>query len=672
MSKNQENSNKRNFRLDINGLRAWAVCIVILYHFGVRGFGGGFVGVDVFFVISGFLMTGIIISGLTKNSEPFSLLQFYLARAKRLIPALAALCIALLMAGWFYLLQTDYLNLAKHVISALGFFSNIQLLSEAGYFDAASYDKWLLHTWSLSVEWQFYVIFPVVLISTWKINPTRRSLLPVLSLLFAISFFLCIKVSLEDKSKAFYLLQTRAWEMLAGGLVYLLIDKLSLSQPCRTVIEFLGLALIAASTFLFDPSSIWPSWRAAIPVAGAILVLAAANQNSIFTGSKPTQWIGDCSYSLYLWHWPVVAALASFELLDNKTAIVIGITLTLVLGRISYLYIEKKTRIALNLLPSRQALATVTLATLTIIGSSLIIKMQEGLPHRNLPERVKDILAQATNKNPRMKECHVEGLTPVPECHYGGDVLGAIVLGDSHSSSIMRSVEKALPSKNLYVLDWSLGSCVTIKNIKMINTTAFRCADFLTYALDRLSTIPEDIPVVILNRTSTYIFGPNEPDRQGEVPIPAFYVTKPYSTRTPEYFNEMREGIINTACEFAKHRPVYMVRPIPEMKIDVPKTMVRRSMIPGKEVDVSISFNEYMERNSFVWEAQNIARDRCGIKILDPTPYICTNGRCIGSQGGLPIYYDDDHLNERGGDLLVPLFKSIFSAQSTVKINETK
>ena len=672
MSKNQQDSNKRNFRLDINGLRAWAVCIVILYHFGVRGFSGGFVGVDVFFVISGFLMTGIIVNGLTQTSEPFSLWQFYLARAKRLIPALAALCGALMIAGWFYLLQTDYSNLAKHAISALGFFSNIQFLSEAGYFDAASYDKWLLHTWSLSVEWQFYVILPIILLATWKINPTRRSLLSLLSLLFILSFFLCIKTSMDDTSRAFYLLQTRAWEMLAGGIAYLLIDKLSFTQTYRTVSELLGLALIAGAVLLFDPSSTWPGWRAAVPVAGAILVLAAANQHSTLTGSKATQWIGDCSYSLYLWHWPVVAALASFELLENTNAIVTGIALTFLFGRLSYLYIENKSRTLLNRLPAKQALAAVTLATFAIIGSGLIINLQEGLPHRRLPEQVKDILAQATNKNPRMKECHVEGLTPVPECHYGGDVLGAIVLGDSHSSSIMRSVEKALPSKNLYVLDWSLGSCVTIKNIKMTNTTDFRCADFLSYALERLNTTPKDIPIIILNRTSTYIFGPNEPDRQGEVPTPAFYITKPYAARTPEYLNEMREGIINTACAFAKHRPVYLIRPIPEMKIDVPKTMVRRSMIPGKEVDVSISINEYKARNAFVWEAQDIARDRCGIKILDPTPYICTHERCMGSHGGLPIYYDDDHLNERGGDLLVPLFKSVFSAQSTVNISETK
>ena len=672
MSKSKEDVNKRNFRLDINGLRAWAVVAVILYHFGIRGFGGGFVGVDIFFVISGFLMTGIIVNGLNNDAGKFSLIQFYLARAKRLIPALAALCAALLVFGWFFLLQTDYVNLAKHVISALGFFSNRQFLSESGYFDAASYDKWLLHTWSLSVEWQFYLIFPLILFFTWKIRPTRGSIFCVISLLLLASFALCIKVSADNKTAAFYLFQTRAWEMLAGGVLMMLNHKASFLKPYRKIIELLGFSLIVLSIFLFSASSSWPSWRATVPVAGAILVLLAARQDSILTGSRLAQWLGDCSYSLYLWHWPIVAALASFELLDNTLAVIIGLALTAVLGRLSYLYIENKSRTTLNTFTPKRASTLIVTGVLAIVGPSLVIKVQDGFPHRQLQERAQDILVQATNKNPRMKECHVEGLTPVPECHYGGDKLGAIVLGDSHASSIMRSVEKSLPNKNLYVLDWSLGSCVTIRDIKNVNTKDFRCAEFLTNVLERLKSMPKDVPVIILNRTSAYIFGPNEPDRQDEVALPIFYTKKPYTTRSPEFLKDMREGIINTACEFAKDRPVYMLRPIPEMKIDVPKTMVRRSIIPGKEIEVSISVNEYMARNSFVWEAQDAAREKCGVKILDPSAYICTHDRCTGSTTGLPIYYDDDHLNERGGDMLVPMFKTMFPVESTAKINETK
>jgi peptidoglycan/LPS O-acetylase OafA/YrhL len=150
------------FRVDINGLRAIAIIGVVLYHFNHEWLSGGFSGVDVFFVISGFLMTSIIFRGLESNS--FSLFKFYVDRANRIIPALAFLCFVLVVFGWFYLAPIDYKPLGKHVLSSMEFSSNVTYLSESGYFDNVAYSKWLLHTWSLSVEWQFYILFPVILI----------------------------------------------------------------------------------------------------------------------------------------------------------------------------------------------------------------------------------------------------------------------------------------------------------------------------------------------------------------------------------------------------------------------------------------------------------------------------------------------------------------------------
>jgi len=166
-------SQRPSFRDDINGLRAWAVVAVVLYHFGVPGFSGGFVGVDVFFVISGFLMTGLVVKGLERGT--FSTLGFYMARARRIVPALLALCGMLLVVGWFALLPEDYKKLSLHSIFAISFFSNVGFWQEAGYFDAASHEKWLLHTWSLSVEWQFYLILPLILVSVWRVWPGRAA-----------------------------------------------------------------------------------------------------------------------------------------------------------------------------------------------------------------------------------------------------------------------------------------------------------------------------------------------------------------------------------------------------------------------------------------------------------------------------------------------------------------
>lgn len=172
------------FRKDINGLRALAVISVVLYHFDTPFFSGGFSGVDIFFVISGFLMTGIIYSRLEDNN--FSFILFYLDRAKRIIPALSSTCLLVFAACWFFLTPTDFETLGRHIYSSLLFVSNIIYLEEINYFDISASQKWLLHTWSLSVEWQFYILLPMLIIIIYKIN--SNVLLPVLQLIFILSF----------------------------------------------------------------------------------------------------------------------------------------------------------------------------------------------------------------------------------------------------------------------------------------------------------------------------------------------------------------------------------------------------------------------------------------------------------------------------------------------------
>lgn len=207
-----KDSQQVGFRTDINGLRAWAVISVLLYHFGISGFSGGFVGVDLFFVISGFLMTSIIIKGLEGNK--FLIMSFYAARARRIVPALTALCLFLSVIGYWVLAPLDYKMLATHAIAALGFFSNIKFWSEAGYFDVSSHEKWLLHTWSLSVEWQFYLVLPVLLAAVWHFRPGRTPQFSVTLAGCLLSFATAVAITPQSSSAAFYLLPTRAWEML--------------------------------------------------------------------------------------------------------------------------------------------------------------------------------------------------------------------------------------------------------------------------------------------------------------------------------------------------------------------------------------------------------------------------------------------------------------------------
>ncbi len=589
----------------------------------------------------------------------FSVINFYLSRARRILPALIVLCLFTLALGWFFLSPLEYRSLGKHAVAALGFISNIIFWTETGYFDTASHEKLLLHTWSLSVEWQFYIILPLVMLAIWKIRPSKVTLTVVLALGFLLSLLLSVVVSPIKTSAAFYLLPTRAWEMLAGGLVYLLANPFQLSASTRKGTEASGFALIVASIALFDAETVWPGWQALLPVVGTMLVLIAARQGSLWTGSRIAQWLGDCSYSLYLWHWPFAVALVYLELQVHAGAIAVGLALTLLFGWLSYRLIETPTRNTLTRMPQWHGAGVLLAAILIAALPSLVVRLQQGIPGR-LPVQTNAVFNEIENKNPRREECHVGGSIKVPECTYGGDQLGVIVIGDSHAASIIRSIEKAIPNQKPYALDWTMSSCLTISGIKDSVDPSSRCGAFVNQSLKKQKMLPSTAPLVIVSRTSSYILGPNEPDRTNEIPVPNSYLSTPHPSRDAAFLQEMRNGMIETACEFAKTRQIYMLRPIPELKFDVPKTM-GRTLILGEPREVSISLEEYHQRNAFVWETQDMAAERCGVRILDPLPYLCRDGRCQGSVAGLPIYYDDDHLSERGGSLLIPMFRQVFT-----------
>jgi len=321
------------FRKDINGLRALAVISVVLFHFNTDWMPGGFAGVDVFFVISGFLMTGIIFRGIEKDN--FSILKFYVARANRIIPALAVLSLVLLVFGWFYLTPLDYKVLGEHVGSSMGFLSNFVYWKESGYFDATSHEKWLLHTWSLSVEWQFYILYPLVLVALRKfmsVEAMKKALL----LGTVLGFIYCVVATYKWPDSAYYLLPTRAWEMMLGGVAYLY--PFSLDDKRKRFLEWLGLALVTVSYFLISKENPWPGYLALMPVMGAFFIIQAQRSDSAITGNLIFQKLGQWSYSIYLWHWPLVAAIYYFSL-DDKW-IYIGILLSILLGYLSNRYIE--------------------------------------------------------------------------------------------------------------------------------------------------------------------------------------------------------------------------------------------------------------------------------------------------------------------------------------------
>jgi peptidoglycan/LPS O-acetylase OafA/YrhL len=306
----------------------------VLFHFNPAWLPGGFTGVDVFFVISGYLMTGIIFRGL--EQENFSILKFYVARANRIVPALAMLCLVLLVFGWFVLIPTDYALLGKHVGSSLSFISNITYWGESGYFDSVSREKWLLHTWSLSAEWQFYIIYPLVLVAMRKFISLKAMKATVL-LSTVLGFMFCVIATYKWSSSSYYLLPTRAWEMLIGGVAYLY--PITLQKKIKKRVEWFGLALIVGSYFLISKDNPWPGYLAILPVLGSFLIIQAQRNDSFITSNVIFQKIGAWSYSIYLWHWPLVVAIHYFSL--NEVFIYLGIELSVLLGFLSNKYIEK-------------------------------------------------------------------------------------------------------------------------------------------------------------------------------------------------------------------------------------------------------------------------------------------------------------------------------------------
>lgn len=293
----------KEIRKDIQGLRALAVMSVVLYHYDSHYLPSGFAGVDVFFVISGFLMTSIIFKGLLNHN--FSALKFYLARAKRISPALCAVVLILLLFGYVFIEPLTYKEIGDHSLSSLLFYSNYTYLGESGYFDQSSKEKFLLHTWSLSVEWQFYIVYPIIMMLLKKTiheNYFRKSIVS----LFVASLISSFYLTRHNPDYSYFMIVTRAWEMLLGGVVCLYPSVMN--TKARRATEITGIMLVLASFIAFDESTPWPGISALVPTIGAALVIYSNVRRSIL--SNPIiQFIGMISYSMYLVHWVILVSL---------------------------------------------------------------------------------------------------------------------------------------------------------------------------------------------------------------------------------------------------------------------------------------------------------------------------------------------------------------------------
>lgn len=523
LNSNPEENFHPTYRPDIDGLRAVAILSVVFFHAFPRTLRGGFVGVDIFFVISGFLISSIVFRSLHGGS--FSFVEFYAHRIRRIFPALILVMISSLIFGWFALLPDELKQLGKHVAAGAGFVQNFVLLSEAGYFDNASELKPMMHLWSLAIEEQFYLAYPLIIWCAWK---ARLSVLLLVAVIALLSFLLNITNVSRDAVGTFFLPYTRIWELLAGALlahIYLfrraeLMGHLAnwvfrpsiLGKRLRTVdresllnnlVSFLGLFLLVIAMIGIHKGQEFPGWRALAPVIGASLLVMSGPHawvNRVLLSNKPVVFVGLISYPLYLWHWPILsfARIVESEILSvgfRATAVL----LSFCLAWLTYQIIEKPIRLRL-----RQWKVAVALAfAMIIVGlSGYVIFLNDGYVYRNQLADAEEpslskYLGKLANNSKHISELETDRQSAIraPYCHMNADdqtfwefrkgieaclqinenAKNVLVLGDSHAADFYVAL-KSISGNYNFLQATGAGCAPDIKS--------GRCLDFLNHMME--------------------------------------------------------------------------------------------------------------------------------------------------------------------------------------------
>ncbi len=451
--------NKPAYRPDIDGLRAIAVLAVVFYHARLPGFSGGFVGVDVFFVISGFLITGIVWSEL--EGERFSLVGFYMRRVKRIFPALFAVLILCSIAAFILLVPADLVSFGKSLDAAVLFFSNFYWLKHANYFEGPAIDNPLLHTWSLAVEEQYYAVWPLLLLLLSKTVPAKR--VPQIILVLALVSLVLAEARLPDYQKdAFYYPWCRAWELFLGAL--LAVSPVTLREGrLATGLGVAGFAAVALAISIYDPSTSFPGLNALLPCAGAALIIAAGsapNPIARLLSFEPIRRIGLISYSLYLIHWPLFSFAHLY--LNERLPLGLGVAAVLVslpLAYASWRFIETPLRTGKFSRPKVFASAAAAMSCLYLTGAAFF--ESHGFPFR-------------TNEQVLAAQPKEEGFTEycrrrvIPEqkgafaCVLGedrGNSYDFILWGDSHAQHAVPAIATLAANRKLSGVLFTVNGC---------------------------------------------------------------------------------------------------------------------------------------------------------------------------------------------------------------------
>lgn len=643
---------RTEYRPAIDGLRAIAVLAVIAFHARWTGSGtpmlkGGYFGVDVFFVISGYLISRFIFKEL--ESGTFSLARFYERRARRILPALLLVLAASSLFGFLILTPRPLSEFSESVLAAIGFVANVFFWLRTDYFQEPGELTPLLHTWSLSVEEQFYVLFPLMLIATWRY--LKRFVAPLLLFGTAVAFILAYLENSRNPSAAFYLFQYRAWEPLVGAVVALLEPFRSrFPQRAAAFIPSLGLGMIAYSITFLDGQI------AIVAVAGTALVLLfeGSDPTSQLLASKPLTSIGLISYSLYLWHQPVFVFARSY-LINAPTAPVYAllIAICIILSAISWRFVEQPFR--KKSFGTARFLVAAGAFTMLLVGTAIPSVLTNGWPQRYTIEQLALLAA-----DPARGVAVVDGRNCRRTSVEDACVIGLedtkptfAVLGDSHAEALSASLGDLFKTMSVSAYLYTYPACPFIADVGELGT-ASPCPQ---YENDVIRALREHriASVIINDRNTAYIVGTRFNNGEGGVEPGAAFPFAPIGFKggDPERVASMARALQTTLLRLLEMGiKVYYVLPIPEAGWHVPRTIVKltaRHMLP-----LTTSLPRYFERNKIVLDiARDLSIDHKDFVPIYPHKTFCDEtARCYTHDSTI-FYTDTDHLSREGAKLLV-------------------
>lgn len=670
------------YRREIDGLRAIAVLAVVLYHFAVPGLKAGFVGVDVFFVISGFLIGGMLWSELLEAGR-IDLGQFYLRRIRRLAPAFFAMGAACAVIGWFVLLPYEFRNFGKELIASSLWMSNVLFYREAGYFDFGADSRVLLHTWSLSVEEQFYLFLPLLLSALALARVGPKVILGILIAVWAGSLLACVALTAGYPVMTFYLFPFRAWEMLSGVLLAIWLRDAALTLRLQAVLASAGFLLLAAS-FLLIRNASFPGWQAMLPVAGSAALLAGAkgargNPGAVL--SHPAMvFIGLISYSLYLWHWPLLILSRYWRGQYASPLETAGwLALVFVVAALSWRFVEqpfrRNRRITAPVLLSSAAVAAC--ATLSVGAATFLA---DGLPDRFSRDTQVYIAASAgfLQDTSRCRRPEDGPLAGIRTCAIGPDGRPEFLIwGDSHLRAQMDGLAMAAREAGRPgMIIWHAG-CPPLFGLAKHESAATpdqdrTCADDNRRIRAAIRQYPSIRRLLLVGRWAYYADGKGV-GRDAHNLI----------TLSPETGSGLPRGVSQSALFGAalkltvaelkgEGHEVYLLRQVPEMpqfdSVRVARDLAYGRLTPDQaRVLASVRMPALRDRNRLAEvPIGQLVADR-QVRLIDPWPRLCRNS-CSGMVQGASLYFDNNHMTYEGSVRLHDLFIPFMSGSGATTI----